>query len=90
MPDCNLPPSSSATSETSLDAPAELEAERRCLIDNIAFLIVRRHRRRQLDEGDPDKPGVHRSSRAGKDEKRPIQLGGAAAGRMSSITRTQP
>ena len=79
MSDCDLSRSPSTAGDTPLDAQAEFEAERRCLIDNIAFLVVRQHRRRQLDEGDPGKPNVHRSPRTGTDEKRPIQPGEAAA-----------
>ena len=79
MPECDFIQLPSTAGDTPADAQAEFEAERRCLIDNIAFLVVRQHRRRQLDEGDPGKPNVHRSPRTRKDEKRPIQPGEAAA-----------
>ncbi|MCH8149826.1 MAG: hypothetical protein IH987_17885 [Planctomycetes bacterium] len=53
MPDFESPQSSSATNETPIDSRTEFEAERRRLIDNIAFLVVRQHRRRQLDVAEP-------------------------------------
>ena len=61
MPDRNLPPSSSAASDTRPDAQTEFKAERRCLIDNIAFLVVRQHRRRQLDVDESESKSAART-----------------------------
>jgi len=49
MPDCNLPQSPSAANDTPLDAQDEFEVGRRRLVNDIASLVVRQHRRRQLD-----------------------------------------
>ena len=49
MPGCDFPQSFAVTNDTPVDSEYEFEADRRCLIDNIAFLVVRQHRRVQLD-----------------------------------------
>ncbi|MCH7988556.1 MAG: hypothetical protein IID46_05305 [Planctomycetes bacterium] len=79
MPDYELSPSSSTAGDTSSEAQSEIEAERECLIDHIAFLVVRQHRRKQLQRIDPSEPVVCRSHCADKGEKRPSQQHPAAA-----------
>ena len=44
-----------AKESTSADAQTELEAKRRRLIDNIAYLVVREFRRRQIEADDPER-----------------------------------
>lgn len=79
MPDYELPPSSSTAGNTSSESQSEIEAERGCLIDHIAFLVVRQHRRKQLERIDPGEPVVCRSYCADQGEKRPSQQRPAAA-----------
>ena len=61
MPNCNLPQSPSAANDTPLDAQDEFEVERRCLINNIAFLVVRQHRRRQLDVDESESESAYKA-----------------------------
>ena len=48
-----MPGLESPQNGTPTDSRTVCEAERRRLIDNIAFLVVRQHRRRRLDVDEP-------------------------------------
>ena len=61
MPACNLPPPSSVAGDTPSGAQGKFEIKRRCLIDNIAFLIVRQHRRGQLDADESESKSAART-----------------------------
>ena len=78
MPDCDFTQPPSTAGDTPADAQADLNMERQRLIDNIAFLVVRQHRRRQLDEGAAGEPVEIRLPPAGENKQRSVEPGGVA------------